>query len=202
MAKRVSTDEKLSKIIAFLNSTDTFYNIKELESRLSKECGIGSMLVPDLIKNLLDENLISMEKCGNTNVYWCFSNQKKHLYSCETEKAALTIEALKEECEKKRRQLEKIKVSTKPSPERNALYQEYNRLKEVVMAIGEKRKQAKDCPYGEFNKLKKEIEEMKRKISVQTDNIFTLQAFASNRFNIPRKDFNISFNVPEEMEEF
>lgn len=56
--------------------TYTFYNIKELEKSIPKKCGISPMIVKDLVQQMIDEDgVISVEKCGNINIYWCFKNQ-------------------------------------------------------------------------------------------------------------------------------
>lgn len=200
MAKRVSTDEKLSKIVNFFKSTNGIYNIKELEKRLSKECGISSMIIPDLIKNLVDENMISMEKCGASNVYWCFENQKHHFYACETEKALLAIESYKEENKKKKKVLEEIRVNKKPSAEKDELLKTYNELLKTVNLIKERKKQSKECSYSEFKKMKKEIEEMKKTINLQTDNIFTLQGYVNKKYGMDKKDFASSFGIPADFD--
>lgn len=195
MAKRVSTDEKLSKIVNFFKTTNGIYNIKELEKRLSKECGISPMILPDLIKNLLDENMISMEKCGASNIYWCFEYQKHHSYACETEKAHLAIESFKDDNKKKEDLLEKIKVVKKSSAEKKELLKEYNDLLRKVEVINERKKQNEECSHGEFLQMKKEIDEMKEKSNKQTDNIFTLQGYVSKKYGMDRKDFNLSFGI-------
>ena len=124
MAKRVSTDEKLSKIISFFKASKDIFSIKELEKKLQKDCGISSMIIPDLIKKLTDDNLISVEKCGSSNIYWCFEYQKHHTYQCEIEKIQLAIESFKEENIKKREQYSKFKGSEDNSPERVELLNE------------------------------------------------------------------------------
>lgn len=200
MVKRVSTDEKLTKIINFFKSTSTFYSIKELEKKLPKECGISSMMVPDLIKKLLDENMICMEKCGSSNVYWCFQHQAHHHYSSETEKAVLAIDTFKEENKKKRAYLERIRQNKETTPERNVLLEKYNSLREQVAVIEERKKQSEECPVEEYRRLEREIEEMKMHVNRQVDNIYTLQQFVTSRFEISKKEFNLSFGVEEDMD--
>lgn len=34
------------------------------------------MLIKDLVQQLIDDNLINCEKCGTTNLYWCFKFDK------------------------------------------------------------------------------------------------------------------------------
>lgn len=200
MVKRVSTDEKLTKIIDFFKSTSTFYSIKDLEKKLPKDCGISSMVVPDLIKKLVDENMIRMEKCGSSNVYWCFKHQAHHHYSSETEKIALAVGTFKEENEKKRAYLEEVRKSKETTPERNALLEKYRSLRERVVAIEERRRQCEECPVEEYRRLEREIGEIKACINTLVDDIYTLQHFVTNRFEISKKEFNQSFGVEEGMD--
>ncbi|ELA42125.1 uncharacterized protein VICG_00766 [Vittaforma corneae ATCC 50505] len=200
MAKRVSTDEKLEKIVNFFKSTPEIYSIKDLEKKIPKECGVSSMLVPDLLKKLHDEDLISVEKCGTSNIYWCFPYNKHHFYSCETEKVALSIEVFKEENMKKMEQIEKMKVLKESTPERESLLEEFNTLKRDVLIIEEENKHNAECSVEEYEKFIKEIEDMKESINRITDNIFTIQGHVSSKYGVSRKDFNRNFDVDDEMD--
>jgi hypothetical protein len=203
MAKRVSTDEKLIKIINFFKASQDIYNIKDLEKKIPKECGISSMLVPDLIKKLLDDNLISVEKCGASNIFFCFKFQQHHHFQCESEKSLLAIESFKEENIKKEKQLEKLKKvegNKESSENMTNLLKEYNELKEKVSKIEESRKQLKDCSVGEYKKMGEENEMNKKKVNGLTDSIFTIQGHMSSKYNIGRRDFNKTFGVDDELD--
>ena len=200
MAKRVSTDEKLAKIINFFKTTQDIYCIKDLEKKLQKECAVSSMLVPDLIKKLLDDNLISVEKCGISNVFWCFKYQQHHFLQCESEKALLAIENFKEENYKKRTHLEQVQQVEKSSLEREDLLKQYNELKGKMNKIEEIKKQSGECSAGDYKMLLKEKEEMVKKVNKITDDIFTIQGHMASSFNINRKDFNKSFGLEDDMD--
>lgn len=200
MVKRVSTDEKLAKIVDFFKNTSTFYSIKELEKKIPKECGISAMLVPELIKKLLDESMICMEKCGSSNIYWCFQYQAHHHYSTETEKASLAIETFREENRKKREYLERTMQNREATPERRDLVEKYKSLRERVVVIEDKKKQSEACPMEEYERFEREIGEMKMNINKLVDGIYTLQQFVTSRFEISRREFNLSFGVEEDMD--
>lgn len=200
MAKRVSTDEKLDKIITFFKKSLDIFSIKELEKKIPKECGISSMLVQDLLKKLADDNLISIEKCGASNIYWCFPYQKHHYYSCETEKTALAIDGFKEEIKKKKEQLSKIRQTKASTPERNELVEEYNKLKKKVSEIEANKKHNEECSMSEYKGYIKEIKETKEKINKLTDDIFTIQGYVKKKYGMERKDFNKSFGIDEDMD--
>ncbi|KAM0681811.1 Meiotic nuclear division protein 1 [Glugoides intestinalis] len=200
MVKRVSTDEKLEKIIAFFKKTPEIYTIKDLEKKIPKECGISGMLVPDLIKRLCDENMLSMEKCGASNLYWCFPYQKHHALSCDVEKMALAIESFKEEKEKKTAQLEKLKEMKENNPERDALIAEYKKLKKKVLVIEEHRKQCEECSIEEYKNFVKEIKEMKGTVNKTTDDIYALQGYVCFKYGLTRKEFNQNFELDDAMD--
>lgn len=64
----------------FFNQSHTFYTLKEIEKDGSKYAKISSMLIKDIVQQLIDDNLINCEKCGTTNLYWCFKfDQMKSL---------------------------------------------------------------------------------------------------------------------------
>lgn len=60
----------------FFNQSHTFYTLKEIEKEGSKYAKISSMLIKDIVQQLIDDNLINCEKCGTTNLYWCFKFDK------------------------------------------------------------------------------------------------------------------------------
>lgn len=51
-----------------------------------------------------------------------------------------------------------------------------------------------------FDARKAELKTLKDSANRWTDNIFTLQSFCSNQFNIGRSDFNSQFGVPEDID--
>lgn len=51
-----------------------------------------------------------------------------------------------------------------------------------------------------FEARKAEVRQFKEMANRWTDNIFTLQSFCSNQYNIGRNDFNSQFGIPEELD--
>ncbi|CCH60725.1 hypothetical protein TBLA_0D02200 [Henningerozyma blattae CBS 6284] len=80
--KGLSLQEKKLRILNFMQEEFNIYSMKDLEKLVPKRCpGISSMVVKDLIQQLLDEDsdgVIFMEKCGAVNVYWSFKNQSNN----------------------------------------------------------------------------------------------------------------------------
>lgn len=194
MVKRVSTDEKLSSILDFFRKKPDIYCIKDLEKMLPKECqNVTAMLVPDLLKRLQDDNLINVEKMGNTNIYWSFKSQPFHSLSCEIEKMELAIDSFKEDIQNKQNHLKNLEKEKFNSPEKTELVEVFTKLKQKVEAI-EKIKNS-EFSASELERINSEIEEFRLKINQTTDQIFTIQSYICGKYNLDRKEFNESFNL-------
>ena len=121
MAKRVSSDEKLENIAKFLRKEMALYTLKDLEKKLPNACGIPSAKVVEFAKRAADENLIRVEKCGSSNIYWSFKNDQYHSHACEIDKALTGIEACQIENENKRKHIKATQVGRTESAERSML---------------------------------------------------------------------------------
>jgi Leucine zipper with capping helix domain len=51
-----------------------------------------------------------------------------------------------------------------------------------------------------FEARKKILNDTNISINMWTENIFTLQSYCANKFNIARSDFNTQFGIPEELD--
>lgn len=58
----------------------------------------------------------------------------------------------------------------------------------------------KDMDPDLFEKKKKETKDARIAVNRWTDNIYTLQSYCSDKFMIPKQDFNTQFNIPEDMD--
>ncbi|ORD96779.1 MND1 [Hepatospora eriocheir] len=200
MTKRVSKDEKFTKIIAFFTETSEVYTIKELERKLSKHCNISSMAVKDIIQELVDESLIKCEKVGQSNYYWRFKYDKEHYYCTEIEKLDISITNFKEENKKLEKIVSDLEITNECTDKRNKLLNEYEDLKVKFERIEDIKENLKRYSKEEYKKMEKETEDSKNKINIHTDNIFTLQNFVCQKFNMERKDFNLNFGLEEDFD--
>ncbi|KAI5152328.1 hypothetical protein ENBRE01_2745 [Enteropsectra breve] len=200
MAKRTTADEKLQKIANFFRSRQDFFTLKELETKLPKECGFSSMQLSDMLKAALDEDLINCEKCGNTNIYWAFRFQQHHSSACEIEKTNSEIEGLTEDIKKKKKHLGRLAKDREANPERVELVNVYSSYKAQVEEIENKKKAAEKCSLEQYNSLDKEIEELKKTTNEYTDNIYTMQSFISSKYGVNKNDFNKNFSIPDDMD--
>lgn len=93
--KGVTKDEKRTRAMQYFFEKKEPFMLKDLERDLPKSKGIIGQAVPDLIKELMDDNLVDMDKIGGSNFYWAFPS--KAAKARETKIAKLTADLEAEE---------------------------------------------------------------------------------------------------------
>jgi hypothetical protein len=73
--KTTSKDEKLELMEELLFEKAEPFTLKELEKLAQKEKGIRSMVVKEVIDELIGDSRILSDKIGATNFYWLFPSQ-------------------------------------------------------------------------------------------------------------------------------
>ncbi|GME87848.1 unnamed protein product [[Candida] boidinii] len=73
----LSLEDKNKKLLDWFEKKHDVHSIKEVEVKASKETGISSIQIKDILQNLIDENLINSEKCGTLKLYWSFKGNKE-----------------------------------------------------------------------------------------------------------------------------
>lgn len=63
-------------ILTWFRNSRTCHTQKDLEDKLPKVASINKMIVKDVIKELMDESKIRMEKIGSMNWFWCWAGEE------------------------------------------------------------------------------------------------------------------------------
>lgn len=200
MAKKVTADEKLEKIVAFFKSKPEFYSGKDLDKLIPKICGISPLQVDDILTRATDEGLVNKEKLGGKNVYWVFEKQDQHSCACENERLELAIESYRDGKAKKEEHLKELKTRVEDTEERTTLIKEYNSLKEEIQKFEDYEKRKESCSKMLYNKNKQEIENMFKEINQITDNLFMLQSYMCKKYTMDRRDVNNKLGIPNDLD--
>ena len=70
--KRVTADEKRTRMLNFFHEKREFYTLKELETIIPKECGVIQQAVKDVLQALVDDGLVHSDKIGTSVYFWSF----------------------------------------------------------------------------------------------------------------------------------
>lgn len=70
--KRVTADEKRSRMLDYFHEKKEFFTLKELETCVPKDCGIVQQAVKDVLQGLVDDGLVQTDKIGTNVCFWSF----------------------------------------------------------------------------------------------------------------------------------
>ncbi|QEU59593.1 Mnd1 [Kluyveromyces lactis] len=208
----VSLAEKKARILRFFQEEHTVYNMKELEKYIPKKCGISSMLVKELVQKMIDEDgLISVEKCGNINVYWSFKNQMQNKLNSDASNIEKRIEHEKSEIARCQ-ELYQMEIQGQRSDtlknrrgwKRSA---QLSKLKEVQKTI-----RGLNSKYDELSKnnwtpqrIKQEKHNLFEKASFAVglaDNIDCIAGYISSTYCVQMSDLKVELELPNEFNQF
>lgn len=211
----VSLAEKKARILKFFQEEHTMYNMKELEKLIPKKCGISSMLVKELVQKMIDEDgLISVEKCGNINVYWSFHNQIQNKFIQDSTRICKDIENLQMEISRYQKLVEdETKTSrsetgsSRGAKSKWSRSEELNRLKTLNKGYQSMLSQYNDSSKNNWTSDRLEIEknELRKKMDEAeaiVDNIHIIVGFISSRYGVNLSDLMAELELPQEYDEF
>ncbi|EDO17808.1 hypothetical protein Kpol_541p51 [Vanderwaltozyma polyspora DSM 70294] len=188
--------------------------MKELEKIIPKKCaGVSPMIVKDLTQQMIDEDgVISVEKCGSTNIYWCFKNQivRKMFDSCN--KIQSDIDSKSNSIKDIESQLKQTLANDR-SPTFIANGKSYNRveqlsnkrqLDEELKILQEKYKNLSNVKWDKFTyqERKTELVKQNNKLNLITDNIELLISYLNKKYFIDPQQIRSEYEIPQEFMEF
>lgn len=159
-----------------------------------------SQSVKEVLQSLVDDRLVQGEKIGTSNYFWSFPStalqiRKNQLEAIQTELAKL--QSTQSDLES---QIAKASAGRQENQERLDLIQ---RLASIEASHRKNRAELdafKENDPDAFEAKKAEVQLLREGINRWTDNIFSLQTFCSNQFNISRSDFSSQFGISEDLD--
>ncbi|CCE64249.1 hypothetical protein TPHA_0H00390 [Tetrapisispora phaffii CBS 4417] len=212
--KGCSIDEKKQSILNFFQNEYSFYTIKELEKLIPKKCpSISSMVVKELLQAMIDEDgLISVEKCGNINVYWCFKNQinQKIYENCtrlqkDIEEKTIVVSDLE------------LRVASTVKNERAPNFTYDNKKYKRLVELDKLKKLDMQCKtlQNEYDSLMenlwdeqtlvKKIHLLEKKnddLNILSDNIDSIISYLVNKYLVDANDIRKEYGIQEEYKEY
>ncbi|SCU84729.1 LAFA_0D11650g1_1 [Lachancea sp. 'fantastica'] len=210
----ITTAQKKASILRFFQEEHSVYNIKELEKLIPKKCsGVSSMLVKGLIQEMIEEDgIISVEKCGCTNVYWCFKNQIIMKTRQEMTSLKSRIEASEKEVLQSKSALSENEESLRTEVyqfdgitfSRKEQLETLENLTTQVKSLRTARDKMLETTWDK-SQIESRTEALRprlRKLEMVTDNLELLTGFLCRRFSVNLSDLKAELGIPEEFLEF
>ncbi|EJW04400.1 hypothetical protein EDEG_01364, partial [Edhazardia aedis USNM 41457] len=197
--KRMTIDEKREKLLSILQRERNFFTLKELE-KLSSKAGINEQSFKDVLQSLIDDNIVFVEKLGSSNYYWSFSKDDGKIAESRHEDVIKENSELLQKLQSLEETFKLEKVGREQNEKRDQLIQNYINLKEKIEQQEKDLSKFSLCDPKAYDKKMKEVEDFKVSINKATDNLFALQSYVCEKFNLENKEFYSQFGLDEEMD--
>lgn len=176
------------------------WTLKELEKECPRKKGINAMIVKEILQELCDNDLISSDKIGSGNFYWCFPSEAYNRRKVQEDRYNESIREYEAEIETLTKEIGELEPGREDSPERSELNDEIQQLQSEINSL--------ESEIEKFKQLNPEGIKEKQRLSIVafeaanrwTDNIFNLKSWCLNKFNLPSSDFDKSFEIPEDFD--
>ncbi|KAK1129028.1 hypothetical protein K0M31_020160 [Melipona bicolor] len=202
MSKRkgVSFEEKRIRMLELFYEKREFFTLKELEKIAAKEKGIVAQAVKDVLQTLIDDGLVRSEKIGTSVYFWTFPGenitaveQRISEASKKIVEAEFKLQKLKEACEKE-------KIGREDTEERQILLRELEELKAKEDQLKQQIAKFSDADPEVIAKIAEKAQKYKEATNIWTDNIFAIQSWCKNKFDISEACLNKQFNIPDDLD--
>eukprot|EP00727_Mastigamoeba_balamuthi_P008383 m51a1_g4167 hypothetical protein (205) ;mRNA; f:297195-298236 len=198
--KGLSFEEKRQRLKQLFLETKGVYTLKELEKVASKEKGIVSKTVEEVLKSLVDDGEVMTDKVGTSNYFWAFPSQELVVRRNKLEQMTKELEALQAKAAELRESIDAMMADRVDSPERTAGLEELKELQQKKAQLSEELAVYAENDPAIVEALKKEADEALTAANRWTDNIFSLRKYCETKFSISGSDFDRNFQIPEDFD--
>ncbi|XP_046840276.1 meiotic nuclear division protein 1 homolog [Xenia sp. Carnegie-2017] len=196
----LSLDEKRKRIMDIFFDTKDFFQLKEIEKIASKEKGINSMVVKEIVQGLVDDNLVDTEKIGTSNYFWSFPSKVVNSKKTKLEQLKNNIKTL----ENKKKQLidniDEAKMTRVNNEEREEILNDLVIKEELNLKLAKDLEKYKECDPEVIEKMSEEAKIAQESANRWTDNIFSIKSWCTKSFGVDEKAIDKNFGIPEDFD--
>ncbi|KAJ2546942.1 Meiotic nuclear division protein 1 [Coemansia sp. RSA 1933] len=187
-------------MLEIFHETQTPYLLKELEKIGPKQKGIVSQSVKDVVQSLVDDNMCYCEKIGTSNYFWAFPSEaavKRANKTKDLEAQVVQLESKKADLEAS---IAQAQFGREQTDERKALIEELAELEAKASAQEAELQQFRECDPVLMKQKKEHAKAAQEAANRWTDNIFIMQSWTRDKFNMETENFNKFFDVPNDLD--
>jgi len=195
--KGMSRDDKLIAMQELMMESQDIWTLKDLEKECPKKKGITAMSVKDVLQELVDNDLVSFDKIGSGNFYWCFPSEALNRRKIQEDKLNVQIKQYEDEIAKLQKEIAELEPGKEDCQERTDLNKEVQEFsKQLQEILQESAKYESLNPEG-IKKTQRQTKIAFDSANRWTDNIFSLKSWVTKSFNIHAAQFNEQFGLEE-----
>lgn len=200
--KGMSREEKLMAMQELMMESADIWTLKDLERDCPKKKGITAMSVKEVLQELCDNDLVSFEKIGSGNFYWCFPSEAFNKRKVRENKLNASIAEVQQEIMQLQSEIQQLEPGREPCEERTKLDSEIETFSQQLAQIRKECSKYEQFDPAQIKKTQEQIVTAKDAANRWTDNIFQLRSWAVKTCNIDPKAFNEAFQISEDFDYF
>lgn len=195
--KGMSRSDKLSAMQNMMMQSNDIWTLKELEKECPKKIGIQSMMVKDILQELADCDLVSSDKIGNGNFYWCFQSEARNRRQVEIDRLTAENAELRNEIETLEKEVKSLQKNREITDERLKLDEEIEQFEKQLEEISKDNEKLSKYSPENLRELQRLSQVAFDSANRWTDNIFACRYYAAKNLGIDQKDFNKVFEIDD-----
>ncbi|KAL4454211.1 hypothetical protein ABPG74_012168 [Tetrahymena malaccensis] len=200
--KGLSAQEKQKAILEIFFETRDIFNKDEIEKEAKKKRINNPQDVQDILKVLVQDNLINKDKVGIGSFFWSFPNEKKD----EMVKVIKGLDEKMISCNQKILETESkiiTEQSLRTSDDRDDILSQHQNLKKIVEQKLKQVNLLKRNDPKRVQEMKNKIEQYRNLANLWGDNIEALLSFLKKKFYMNAQDlknYKEVFEIDQEIE--
>ena len=196
----MSKEDKLQAMQDLMMESKDIWTLKDLERDCPKKKGINAMSVKEVLQELCDNDLVSFEKIGSGNFYWCFPSQAYNRRKVVENRLTKNINDIEAEIKSLEAEIAELEPGREDCDERTKLDKEVEEFSQKISSV--KHEAAK---YEKLNPAGIREKQEQTKIAFDaanrwTDNIFSLSSWVEKKLGKPKSDFYKIFEISEDFD--
>lgn len=176
------------------------FQLKEVEKIASKEKGITSMAVKDVLQSLVDDNMVDSDRIGTSNYFWAFPSK-----ASQARKRTLTdITNQLQESEKKRKMMKqavgKASVGRESTDNREEILKKLSEKEALHSKLQAELEMYKEIDPEVLDQIKQQTVVAQEAANRWTDNVFSIKSWCKKKFGMEEKLLNKQFGISEDFD--
>jgi len=202
--KPVSWEDKRKRTLEYLFDTKEVFNLKELETQLSKQKGIVSQAVKEVVTSLVDDGMIDSDKIGSGNFFWAFPSKATIKRQTKIDALETKVNEVNNRIRDAAARKRKATEGREPSQARTQKLQRIQELRDQAAELD-----ARLAKYAEFDPERVQVldrgaNECRQHANRWTDNAHIMWSFFKDKGvtgEMTQEQFFEQFGLPKDLDE-
>ena len=191
--------EKRKRLQQIFFDSQSPFTLKEMEKIGGKQ-GIVTQSIKEVLQELVDDNLVHLEKIGIANYYWSFPSEATATKKKIVKQLDESLSNKKRKLEDTKKEIETLSVGREKTDEYNKILQNYEKLQSDVAIVDKELDKLKENDPKVLDDLRAHIATAKASINRWTDNIYAVKSGLKKKHGISSKEADKILHINDDFD--